>query len=155
MVLPWKADRACSNRWFSSFSSSSSVHRDRGFFAPPESTFFVTMRQIVSSRRLRAELPGAASQYCLTITAAIPPLPPKYWKIFSITSAVCGMLEPPFWAERRKMSTPADSIVARASARLKAARSLLSRRCLTRQERHSAVKISKSLRHRKCCLSRG
>lgn len=155
MVLPWNADSACSNLLSSSASSSSSVQRESGFLAPPASTFFVTIRQIVSSRRLRADEPGAASQYCLTITAAMPPVPPKYWKSFSITSAVCGMLLPPRLALRRKMSTPAASIVLRASARLKAARSLLSFRCLARQDRHSAVKISRSFRHRKCCLSSG
>ncbi len=155
MVLPWNADSACSNLWFSSFSSSSSDHNDSGFFAPPLSTFFVTMRQIVSRRRLRAELPGAESQYCFTMTAAMPPAPPKYWKIRSITSAVCGIFDPPFWAERRKRSTPASSIVLRASDRLRAARSLLSRRCLARHAKHSAVKISRSFRHRKCCLSSG
>jgi hypothetical protein len=155
MVLPWKADRACSNLLFSSSSSSSSVQSVRGFLAPPESTFFVTIRQIVSSSRLRADEPGAESQYCLTSTAAMPPVPPKYWKIRSITSAVCGMLEPPLEAERRNRSTPASSIALSVSSRLRAARSLLSFRCLARQWRHSAVKISRSFRQRKCCLSSG
>jgi hypothetical protein len=76
-MVPFSDTRASWNLVFSSVSSSSSVHKVRGFFAPPESTFFVTNRQSVSINLFLAVPPGGESQYCFTTTAENPAVPPK------------------------------------------------------------------------------
>lgn len=140
MVVPLKDSRASSNLLFSSCSSSSSVHRDRGFLAPPESTFLVTSRQSVSINLFLAVPPAGESQYCLTTTAENPATPPKYWKTRSMTSAECGMFEPPRPATPQNSSTPASSIFLRAASRLARFRSELARFAWARQVTHSCVK---------------
>jgi len=139
MVVPLNDTRASWNRLFSSCSSSSSVHKVSGFFAPPDSTFFVTKRQSVSINLFLAVPPGGESQYCLTTTAENPAVPPKYWKTRSITSAECGMFEPPFVAVPSRRSTPASSIFRRLPSRFVRSLSFLARRCCVRQTRQEVL----------------
>lgn len=81
-----------------------------GFFAPPLSTLVVMSFVIVSSSLLRPLVPGPQSQYCLTMIAAKPDTPPKYWQSFSTSSALWGMFDPPAIASLVYRSTPADSM---------------------------------------------
>lgn len=131
------AATAILNLLSSSFSSSSSDQRVKGFLAPPCSTFLETRRQSVSRSLLRAEPPGGLSQYCLTMMAENPPTPPKYSNTFSMTSAECGMFDPPLAIDLRNRSTPAASICSMSDCCWAFFLSAASRFCLAMQRRQS------------------